>query len=430
MRILPVCLFLIEKEVVGKDVFSIHDAVEAVHQITSLTHNHLRAKMASGLYYFMARGIVLGSGCLTERLQKGLDEGFAFYGTDILNLTQLAYYGRLRDLVEVSALEEDEIRSSGYVVHTIEAAVWSLITTESLKGCLLKAVNLGDDADTVGAVAGGLAGLFYGYQEIPEDWLEVLQKREWVEELCAWDYQSPIRVTDIHAHLIPGIDDGSRYMDMTMEMIHCAYRQGERGILLTPHGDGVRYTDTLEKGWKEIRKRCSEQYPDLKLGQGCELYLYPGVEKDCIEGLRQGTYLPLNGTKYVLVEFSQSGIPFDDIQEIVLELKAAGWIPVIAHAERYYRSYKGIEDVRWLKNQGCRLQINVYSLAGESNQRIGDLAREMVAEKLIDFLGTDAHRMNHRPPKIANGMKELMEIAEADYVKRIAYENARELMGI
>ena len=430
MRILPVCLFLIEKETAERDSLSIQDAVEAVHQITSLTHNHLRAKIASGLYYFMAREIVFGSGSLTERLQKGLDEGFAFYGADILNLTQLSYYGKLRDLRELSTLEENKIRSSGYVVHTIEAAVWSLITTESLKDCLLKAVNLGDDADTVGAVAGGLAGLFYGYGAIPKDWLDVLQKREWIEELCTWNYQSPIPVTDIHAHLIPDIDDGSRDIDMTMEMIRCAYRQGVRGILLTPHGDGVRYKDTLENGWKEICKRCSELYPDMKLGLGCELFLYPGASKDCIEGLRQGAYLPLNGTKYVMVEFSQSGIPFERIQESVLELKEASWIPVIAHAERYYLSYKGKEDVRWLREQGCKIQINIYSLAGESNKDIRDLARDMVMEKLVDFLGTDAHRMDHRPPKVAYGMKALTKITDPEYAKQIAYQNAKDLLKI
>ena len=430
MRILPVCLFLIEKEDEKGDSFSLHDAVESTHQITSLTHNHLRAKMASGLYYFMAREIVRGSGSLIERLQKGLDRGFAYYGEDILNLTQLSYLGRLRNLAELAAFGEDEIRSSGYVIDTIEAAVWSLITTDSLKECLLKAVNLGKDADTVGAVAGGLAGLFYGYDAIPEDWLEVLQKREWIEELCTWNYKSPIPVTDIHAHMIPGIDDGSRDIDMTMEMIRCACRQGVRGIVCTPHGDGLRFKKDLEKGWEEILRRCSVLYPDLKLGLGCELYLFPGNAKESIEGLRSGEYLPLNGTNYVLVEFSQSGLPFERIQEFVMELKGAGWIPVIAHTERYYKSYRGIEDVCWLKEQGCKIQINVYSLAGERKQMIVDLARQMVKEKLVDFLGTDSHRMSHRPPKIANGMKELMEIADPEYVKRIAYENARDLLGM
>ena len=125
-------------------------------------------------------------------------------------------------------------------------------TTSSLEESLLKAVNLGFDADTAGAVAGGLAGLFYGYQAIPEDWLKVLQKREWIEEVCTWDYQSPILVTDIHAHLIPGIDDGSLDMNMTMDMIRCEYRQGVRGILFTPHGEGLIYREKLLKGWEEI----------------------------------------------------------------------------------------------------------------------------------------------------------------------------------
>jgi len=70
------------------------------------------------------------------------------------------------------------------VVDALEAAVWSLVNTDSFDDALLKAVNLGDDTDTVGAIAGGLAGLFYGYDAIPEDWLAAIQRREWIEGLC------------------------------------------------------------------------------------------------------------------------------------------------------------------------------------------------------------------------------------------------------
>ena len=125
-----------------------------------------------------------GSGALNERLQSGLDKGFAFYEKEIRNRVELSYYGRLRNLSDFAGKDSDEIKSSGYVVDTIEAAVWSLITTESYKECELKAVNLGDDADTVGAIAGGLAGLYYGYDAIPEEWLAAIQRREWIEELC------------------------------------------------------------------------------------------------------------------------------------------------------------------------------------------------------------------------------------------------------
>ena len=81
-------------------------------------------------------------------------------------------------------LPENEIRSSGYVVDTLEAAVWCLINSNSYKEAVLKAVNLGDDTDTVGAVTGGLAGLFYGFENIPSEWIHVIQRREWIEQIA------------------------------------------------------------------------------------------------------------------------------------------------------------------------------------------------------------------------------------------------------
>lgn len=79
---------------------------------------------------------------------------------------------------------EKEIRSTGYVVDTLEAALWCLMTTSTYAECVLKAVNLGDDTDTVAAIAGGLAGALYGYDSIPQDWRNTLIKREYIEEMC------------------------------------------------------------------------------------------------------------------------------------------------------------------------------------------------------------------------------------------------------
>ena len=88
------------------------------------------------------------------------------------------------NLQEFYCLDEEQIKSSGYVVHTLEAAIWCFLNTDNYKDCVLKAVNLGDDTDTVGAVAGGLAGLYYGYNEIPKEWLDVIPKKDWIEELA------------------------------------------------------------------------------------------------------------------------------------------------------------------------------------------------------------------------------------------------------
>ena len=161
------------------------EAVRAIHEVSALTHNHLRSQIACGLYYFMVKAILDGEGDLISRLQEGLDNGWAYYRGDVRNLTELAYYGRIRSLTDFRKLPSEAIRSTGYVVDSLEAAVWALITTASLEECLLKAVNLGDDSDTVGAIAGGLAGLYYGYESIPKAWLNAIQKREWLEAMIS-----------------------------------------------------------------------------------------------------------------------------------------------------------------------------------------------------------------------------------------------------
>lgn len=181
MRIMPACLYCHNEQAAGR--MSGEEAIGTVHAVSGLTHNHMRAKIACGLYYLMARRILTGDGTLRERLQKGIDEGFDFYKKDLASLVELACYGRLYNLKEFADTDRDEIKSSGYVVDTLEAAVWSLLKTNTFKDALLTAVNLGNDTDSVGAVTGGLAGLYYGYEAIPEEWRLAIRKREWIEGL-------------------------------------------------------------------------------------------------------------------------------------------------------------------------------------------------------------------------------------------------------
>lgn len=181
MRILPVCIFYAMSNGVSDE-----EIIRNVHIVSGLTHNHLRSKMACGLYYYMVKAIVDRNhdATLKQILQSGIDNGLKYYGKNPDNLEEMTYFGRLFHLDELEKANEDTIRSSGYVIDTIEAAVWCLITTNTFRDCLLKAVNLGDDTDTVAAIAGGLAGLYYGMNAIPEDWLNVIKKREYIEDMC------------------------------------------------------------------------------------------------------------------------------------------------------------------------------------------------------------------------------------------------------
>ena len=181
MRILPVCLYLYNRQ---KTVCTSEDeSIYIIHNASSLTHAHLRSQMACGFYYFMIKAVLEKEGILHERLQKGIDDANRYYRQDSHNHAELESFSRLADLKEFRKLPENEIKSSGYVIDTLEAAVWCLITTDSFSESVLKSVNLGDDTDTVGAVTGGLAGLYYGYDAIPTEWVQALQRLEWIEDL-------------------------------------------------------------------------------------------------------------------------------------------------------------------------------------------------------------------------------------------------------
>lgn len=189
MRILPAVLYLSK----GKDNYRITanaENMQIIHNISGLTHAHPRSQIACGLYAIFISGI-LGS----REKEKPLDiltrasrVAFVHYGESGIYgeefVEELREYDRLRDMERFAQFSEDQIRSSGYVVDTLEAATWCFLTSSSYKECVLKAVNLGDDTDTVAAVAGGMAGCFYGYEEILEEWISVIPKREWIEELC------------------------------------------------------------------------------------------------------------------------------------------------------------------------------------------------------------------------------------------------------
>lgn len=181
MRILPVCLYLFERQ--KKVCTSENESIYMIHAVSALTHAHVRSQMACGIYYFLVKAILEEEGSLENRLQKGMDRAYQYYRQDLSNHRELENYKRLADLSEFKETPKEGIKSSGYVVDTLEAAVWCLLHSHSYKETVLMAVNLGEDTDTIGAVAGGLAGLYYKEEGIPQEWIQVIQRREWIEEV-------------------------------------------------------------------------------------------------------------------------------------------------------------------------------------------------------------------------------------------------------
>ena len=174
MRILPLCIYLVEQNT------PLDEAIKKVHEVSSLTHAHMCSKVACGIYYFLVKEIMLAQDDLYTLLQNGIAKAFNYYQDN----EELPEFQRLQDLTTFQQLPEEEIYSGGYVVDSLEASLWCLLNNSNYEETVLTAVNLGSDADTTAAIAGGLAGLYYTYDHIPSDWLSKIKRREYIEELC------------------------------------------------------------------------------------------------------------------------------------------------------------------------------------------------------------------------------------------------------
>ena len=180
MRILPVALYL--HRAIGAEFPDVPEAYQIIHNASALTHAHPISLIGCGIYCAVVNELLCG-GSGPEDIQRGIAQAkVAYFGMPEYK-PYLKEYRRV-DADALQTLSRSEVSSSGYVVHTLEAALWCLLHTNSYRSCLLEAVNLGEDTDTVGAVAGGLAGLRYGMASIPEEWLSATAKREEIEVLC------------------------------------------------------------------------------------------------------------------------------------------------------------------------------------------------------------------------------------------------------
>ncbi|WP_426350873.1 ADP-ribosylglycohydrolase family protein [Alloiococcus sp. CFN-8] len=180
MRIIP---FILYTKYSSYSMVPLSGKMNIIHNASSLTHGHPRSKIACGIYAYIMDALL--DNPRKESVYSGLEKAMDYYK----NQEELSKYTRLFQK-NFQELSRDEIKSSGYVVDTLEASIWCLLTTDSYKDCVLKAVNLGEDTDTVAAIAGGLAGILYGYDSIPEEWLSVLARKDYIISLCEKAYAS------------------------------------------------------------------------------------------------------------------------------------------------------------------------------------------------------------------------------------------------
>lgn len=232
-------------------------------------------------------------------------------------------------------------------------------------------------------------------------------------------------MVDIHMHVIPAVDDGSTSLKESLEMLHLAAGQGITAVIATSHGEAFDrgYSRLVRSRFDELKDAVRDEIPSMQLYFGAEIFCSRYIIQKNISKLQRGIYPPLNGTKYVLSEFS----PWEEEEDAIYCLRKfqeAGYYPVLAHAERC--DFVNWYSARRLREMNILMQINIYSIREEMSPQIRERAKMLLRNRFVDFTGSDAHRMNHRPPSVRIGIKYLYENYDRDYIDRILSDNARE----
>ena len=235
------------------------------------------------------------------------------------------------------------------------------------------------------------------------------------------------RIVDTHIHIVPGVDDGSRSLAESAEMILLSIRQGVETFFATPHSFAFEMgQERVLRRFEELKRFAETEGFPVRLLLGCEMQVWPDTVDACVDRLAAGVYPTMAGTRFVLTEFDPYSFAQDDAEYCVGKIRAAGFSPIIAHAERY--RFTTPEGARTLRDAGARIQINAYSISRERTAWIRDSANALLSERLVDFIGTDAHRMDHRAPDAAEGIAAFARLYGEAYAEEVCVLNPRRLL--
>lgn len=235
-------------------------------------------------------------------------------------------------------------------------------------------------------------------------------------------------MTDIHSHILFDVDDGSRTIEESIELIKKMYEIGFKNIILTPH-----YIEGSEYNCENNEKRKKlKQIEDILTKQKIKVNIYLGNEifiNDNIYNLIKNNVIhTLNNTKYILVE-----LPFHNqivkLEDIIYELKIKGLKPIIAHPERYTYFQKNYQEIDRLREEGFLFQANYASILGFYGKESKKLLKYMLKKKYIDYFGTDIHR-NSKTYVIDNFKKiekNIIKLTKIDYYNKIK-ENSNNII--
>ena len=232
----------------------------------------------------------------------------------------------------------------------------------------------------------------------------------------------PPPLYDVHTHVLFDIDDGATDEQMALDMLRLSSVRGATGIVATPHSQDVRRRGglpTLQDRLDRTRVLLRENGISIELLPGMEIHLMPDVP----ELLSTGDYLPLNGSRYVLMEFDFSQwATFTN--DVLFQIALDGYVPLLAHVERIGPVQERPELIEGLVQRGSFTQVTAGSLLGGFDEKARRTAEALIARGLVHVIASDTHRpTGNREPLLAAAHDRLVELVGEDAADAALYAN-------
>lgn len=235
-----------------------------------------------------------------------------------------------------------------------------------------------------------------------------------------------MKTTDVHIHLLPGVDDGARDEGSSLRMLEIAYLDGIRTIICTPHFHGGYMESSAEantEAFNKLKSIVDANYPEMKIYLGNEVYYFDSMD----EWLNDGRLLTMAGSRYVLVEFSP-GVSLRVLDSAVRHLTQSGYMPILAHINRYIQLVGDIRHVYDLIDNGAYIQINTEALNGQMGHKVKKFTKKLLKTNSVHFIASDAHSSRNRRPELAQTANYIAKKYGEEVAIRIFCDNPQKVI--
>ena len=271
-------------------------------------------------------------------------------------------------------------------------------------------------------------------------------KKEGGHETQKYHFQGPLRMIDIHAHILPKLDDGAKNLEESIQMCRLSYQDGIRTIVATPHiltgiyGNnrssilaglqelkasllqfGIQNSEFGMKNWqsaKDLDSAFGTPHASLRILPGADVHF----SSDILQRYKREEIVTVNDQgRYLMVEFPFQGIPYQT-EEVLFQLLAKGIIPIISHPERNMEIGQRPNRYYEMIRMGCLGQVTSMSLTGGFGLEVKRTAERLLSKRLLHIIASDAHSTNRRPPILSAGVRAAEKIAGKELAKRMVEE--------